>query len=377
MMIRNLAKRITALFCLILMLVSSCGAGIIVQPAEVQAVAIVDDLGAAFFELLVMIASLSAGASKDDVVIPREKAGITDYKTAVDYAESCYGYNSGIKNVFDFSASNYFLKNYIPKFALIYLTSEYVVSKEWCQKLWSSRSLIDGSSALIDFEKASFYSKSGTILQFPNMGDDNDNDDEEEGKTHKYLPPSAIPSIYSTEAFTMIYMITQAINRQKFSMKLTPETAEIFDPTVCDYSRLFWLAHPDILTVTDSLFVNASIMVLELRPKWIPSSVNQIYPLVYYENNVPWFCLASNAVVDETGIDSRQALIFGYRHGSSSASTCFYEFSPWKKGARLLPRFVGSGILRIPPFDAEGTVNRLNSHIYNRKLLDPVRKLYT
>ena len=245
MMIRIIVKRITALFCCVLMLVMSCMAGIVARPAEVKAIAVVDDLGAVFFELLVMIASLSGGASKEDVVVPREKAGITDYKTAVDYAESCYGVNSGIGNVFDFSASIDFSKNCLPKLAMVFLTADYVVSKEWCQKLWSSRGLVDGSSAL-DFRSSAFYSKAGTILQFPDMGggdEDDEGNEEEKGKTYKYLPPSAIPSIYSTEAFTVIYMITQAINRQKLATKFTPsETAEIFDPTICDYSRLYGLS---------------------------------------------------------------------------------------------------------------------------------------
>lgn len=397
-MVRNLVKRITALFCLVVMLVSSCLTGIVLQePVEVKALAVVDDAAAAFFEMLVMLASLSAGASKEDVVVPREKAGITDFESASAYVESCYGASSGIGNLFDFSASNNFSKHILPKLAMIYMTSNYVVSKEWCRKLWNSRGLVDGSSAL-DFDSSVFSSKkTGTIIQFPNNDEDDKNDDgeeneEEKGKRIKFLPPSAIPFIYQTNAFTAIYMIAQAINRNEMKNKFIPDSdsSDFVGPSIptellpCDYSLSYWEANPIFSTIVD-LSVNAdSQTIFCIDPYRFVSkpnlgyicSVEHIYPLVYYENNEPWFCLAFDHELYPpfpiNNVNPKFSLAMGsklYKNDAWSwAVGHTSEFLPWEKGNRV-NYHVGHSIAYDPAVGIDGTINRINEIIMNRNHL--------
>lgn len=359
--IKRICKRIIALFCLSAVLVSSCAVGVIRQePKEVKAIAVVDDVaGAVFFELIVMLASLSAGMSQNDIMVTREQAGITDYATASDYVESSFGQSSGITNVFDFSKSNEFITKCLPGLAAVYLSSGYVLSKEWCQKVWSSRGLVEGSSAL-DFNPAVFQTKSGTVIQFPNLGGDDEGDNDDNGDSGKYLPPSAIPWVYQTEAFTAIYLITQAINREKLRGKLLKDPKAPFDPSVCDYSVQYWKGHNNVLSLYDSDFAlqyNTNLY-LNIYTEFITSEFTddkKIYPLLYYDENVPKFCLSSDVKSSNQnllGLGTDSGFIMGSRY--------------WGTGFKLdypVKSIFGSTI-------SQALIDQLNFDITNRGIMD-------
>lgn len=325
-----------------------------------------DLLGVVVMELTMYFAGLSAGEKSSDIVQsnPYKSADntITDNPARDTYVAECFPSDVLVEQ-FGWNGVQY--DQFICSMSALWATSSYVVTKDFCDKLWSAFE-VEGSNA-VKPEDIVINEEGATILQMPQRSpepDDDSEDDAEENLTERIfdsesnsVASNVVSGIFSTKAFVSMLNVLLSKNAQTMEENLTgAETA------VCDYSKEYWQSGQPILTIADPAsgtygyrFNTSSSM--EQNWSMIKDGVH-IYPLTFEVDGVPQIGFALDDVMDTylyQMMVSSWSTLSAYHNTSST-------FIANKYAPIILPNFNNSTSINFVYVDTDKFMNYYKAH---------------
>lgn len=354
----GLARRLVALVCVTALLFSCLPVGVARQDVKVvKAVAIVDDYAALAeaLKIIITFAASSAGVSNSEMLTDSEKAGITDFPSAKDYVHGSFSGNSDFCNIFSFDPVEMIKVECAIASACI--AGGNIVRKSFLEKLWSTydpakdgwdserwAGLSEGEKVKLVYGVSDVLLKAGILPVTPPEGDDNDDKEdtsnEYDDKGNHLNKKTGEPTVYNSDIlkyavasapFATIYTLAKFMNEDDANKKFMEKETQ--DPDICDYSKGYWMAHPDVLSIKDSYVMDLNYTVAEMRlqacnlDKTEFSELDKLYPISYQKEGSTYICCAFN--MDFSNNNGSSPLVYRSYIGKPSSTGYPLVFGYW------------------------------------------------